>query len=469
MNMFYLALKKITSLGESPYGKAKSVIFLFMVLQITSGCKTQPPEPQETIPLPPSNLIISTVGQDFVLLFWNDNSDNEDGFIIERSISDTLNFSTLVDINSNTINFIDSGLEPNTSYFYRIKAYNSAGSSTYSNVVNSTTLEAPPTAPSDLIISTVSQDSVSLSWTDNSDNEDGFIIERSISDTLNFSTLGDINSNTINFIDSGLEPNTSYFYRIKAYNSAGSSTYSNVVNSTTLEAAPNFPLNLTVSAIENHKVSLSWTDNSDNEDGFYLERSFSDTMDFQGIYTLFANDTTFTDSNLVPNSYYYYRIRAFNTVGVSPYSNIVNATTTILTIALIPDTLIIGLAQQGSLSLRIENLELPIFGISLRIGYISSMLSFVDSTGFDSGDFFGSNVLAFVEEDNSVIYLSLVLTQGEEAVSGSGTIGNITFKGYDLGSSEVMIIPSDLHFYDPYGSNIDFIYLEIENATIYVE
>ena len=306
MNMFYLALKKITSLGESPYGKAKSVIFLFMVLQITSGCKTQPTEPQETIPLPPSNLIISTVGQDFVLLFWNDNSDNEDGFIIERSISDTLNFSTLVDINSNTINFIDSGLEPNTSYFYRIKAYNSAGSSTYSNVVNSTTLEA----------------------------------------------------------------------------------------------APNFPLNLTVSAIENHKVSLSWTDNSDNEDGFYLERSFSDTMDFQGIYTLFANDTTFTDSNLVPNSYYYYRIRAFNTVGVSPYSNIVNATTTILTIALIPDTLIIGLAQQGCLSLRIENLELPIFGISLRIGYISSMLSFVDSTGFDSGDFFGSNVLAFVEEDN---------------------------------------------------------------------
>jgi len=81
-------------------------------------------------------------------------------------------------------------------------------------------------APTNLSASSKTQNSVSLSWTDNSSNESGFMIERSsTSSTSGFSQIGI--STTASYTDSGLSAATAYYYRVKAYNSAGNSGYSN--------------------------------------------------------------------------------------------------------------------------------------------------------------------------------------------------------------------------------------------------
>lgn len=89
---------------------------------------------------------------------------------------------------------------------------------------------------------------------------------------------------------------------------------------------PNKPLNLFASESSSTEIKLSWTDNSDNEDGFKLERKVLGGS-FTEIKTLAANSTIYTDTGLTPNTTYYYRVRAYNTAGDSDYSNEASAMT----------------------------------------------------------------------------------------------------------------------------------------------
>ena len=80
-------------------------------------------------------------------------------------------------------------------------------------------------------------------------------------------------------------------------------------------------------------VNLSWTDNSDNETGFVIERKNGDSTSVNPyilIDTVSANETAYTDTGLTPNTTYTYRAFAFNNVGGSGYSNLAQATTTSL-------------------------------------------------------------------------------------------------------------------------------------------
>lgn len=74
------------------------------------------------------------------------------------------------------------------------------------------------------------------------------------------------------------------------------------------------------------ELTLFWTDNSDNETGFYIERSV-DGSSFFRFSTVGANTETFTDTGLLNEVQYWYRVQAFNSAGNSDYSNIATATT----------------------------------------------------------------------------------------------------------------------------------------------
>jgi hypothetical protein len=81
-------------------------------------------------------------------LNWNDNSNNEDGFLIERSLDGTT-FGTIGDVPADVTTYEDADLAPQTEYFYRVRAYNTFGNSGYSNVASGTTPAEgfPPSAP----------------------------------------------------------------------------------------------------------------------------------------------------------------------------------------------------------------------------------------------------------------------------------------------------------------------------------
>jgi titin len=99
----------------------------------------------------------------------------------------------------------------------------------------------PPAAPSGLAATSKSASRIDLNWTDGSANEDGFRIERCrgvICADANFAQIAQTGPNTTTYSDTGLNALTSYKYRVRAFNRAGNSPYSNTASAVTLIALP---------------------------------------------------------------------------------------------------------------------------------------------------------------------------------------------------------------------------------------
>lgn len=94
----------------------------------------------------------------------------------------------------------------------------------------------------------------------------------------------------------------------------------------TIPVAPPAPTDLRVTAVTSSRVDLAWTDNSNNELGFKVERSF-DGQTFNEIATVDPNVTTFSDTTVVPGTLYFYRVFAVNNFGNSAPTNVVDALT----------------------------------------------------------------------------------------------------------------------------------------------
>ncbi len=94
----------------------------------------------------------------------------------------------------------------------------------------------PPTAPSNLQAQAKSSTQIDLTWTDNANNEDRFIVERRLLPSGTFAVIpaaSNLPPNTQSYLDTGLTPTTSYEYRVFAENSVGKSTTSNIAQATT--------------------------------------------------------------------------------------------------------------------------------------------------------------------------------------------------------------------------------------------
>lgn len=93
----------------------------------------------------------------------------------------------------------------------------------------------PPTAPSDLSAVGKGYDRIELSWTDNSSDELGFKIERRLDSENRYTQIASVAANATTYLDSGLRGNTSYIYRVRAYNEAADSDYAAAAGATTDE------------------------------------------------------------------------------------------------------------------------------------------------------------------------------------------------------------------------------------------
>lgn len=162
-------------------------------------------------------------------LAWVDNSPNESGFEIERNTNSRKAFSMIATVDANTSRYSDTGLNEATAYSYRVRAFNSVGVSGYSNEIEAVT---HPAGPSNLSAS-ASKKRINLSWTDHSSGELGFKIERKKGEDGTFVEIFDVDADVVSYTDTGLKGSATYYYRVKAYNSGGDSTYSNQANART--------------------------------------------------------------------------------------------------------------------------------------------------------------------------------------------------------------------------------------------
>jgi len=279
------------------------------------------------VPAAPSGLTITSLLSNKVTLAWTDNSGDESGFKIYRKTASGT-YALIRTTARNITGYVDndSALKDGTLYYYHISATNTAGDSAFSNEVSGTTPLAKPTSAT---AAAVSSSQINLAWIDNSASETGYKIERKTGATGTYAQIALVGANTQNYSDTGLNFNTRYYYRVRATNGTIDSDYSNETWATTLLDAPLAPSNLAITSTLSNQISLSWTDNSNDESGFTIQRKTGATGTYATIVTTGANVTAYRDRDtaLVDGTLYYYRVYATNATGNSAFSNEASGTT----------------------------------------------------------------------------------------------------------------------------------------------
>ncbi len=327
-------------------------------------------------PNPPTNLSTTAHSSTQINLSWTDNSNNETGFKIERKTGSGGAWNEIAQVGDNTTTYSDNNLTPDTQYCYLVRAYNSVGNSDYSNEACATTFDVPPIPPTNLSATAQSSTQINLSWTDNADNETGFKIERKTGSNGTWNDMDSVGANTTTYSDNNLTANTEYCYRVRTYNSVGNSNYTNESCATTYDVPPIPPTNLSATAQSSTQINLSWTDNSSNETGFKIERKTGSSGNWSEIAQVGADTTTFSDNNLTTNTQLCFRVRAFNSVGYSDYSNencvIISSVKDLEMISGVPEkhllsqnypnpfnptsTIVFGLAEESNVHLKVYDM-----------------------------------------------------------------------------------------------------------------
>jgi hypothetical protein len=299
--------------------------------------------PAQPVPADPTNLVASATGPNQVNLSWTDNAINETGFAIERCAgAGCTNFAPLIILGADATAYADITVAPNTTYSYQVFAFNQAGNSLPSNVATVTTPAFGPAAPSNLVATLFAAPlRAQLTWTDNSNNENLFQVWRSVNGGA-FTQVATINRTPLQRTATGgnvtytngstnnpLVAGNTYAYYVIAVNTAPNPDEASAPSNTVIVAAtiPAVPSNLAGSAVSipgnttQDRVTLTWTDNSNNEATFQIQRSTSPNFTNPASFTVGANVTTFSQ-NVSRSFNFYYRIRARNAVGNSAWVNV---------------------------------------------------------------------------------------------------------------------------------------------------
>jgi hypothetical protein len=108
--------------------------------------------------------------------------------------------------------------------------YGNPSSAVGYTLIGNAACQARPAAPSSLTVTSGGKGSAILNWVDNSTNEDNFLVERSTSMSAGYIQIATTGANVKSYTDNTVFRKTTYFYRVRAANSGGKSSYSNVAS-----------------------------------------------------------------------------------------------------------------------------------------------------------------------------------------------------------------------------------------------
>ncbi|HVJ49400.1 Ig-like domain-containing protein [Desulfitobacterium sp.] len=207
---------------------------------------------------------------------------------------------------STTANYSDIGLSANTRYYYEVSAVNANGEGAYSgNVVWATTLVETVT---ELSVYSISATQVNLFW-NVVNGATSYNIYRSTSVTGTFTLIG--TSTTINYSDTGLTPNTTYYYKVSAVNANGEGGQSSAVTA---------DIDLFGFSPSSNEIDLTWSP-VNGAISYNIYRS----MSFTGTFTLIGTSTTtsYKEIGITSSATYYYKVSAVYANGESKQSSAV--------------------------------------------------------------------------------------------------------------------------------------------------
>ena len=277
-------------------------------------------------PTAPTGLKVTIVSNRDLGLSWEDKSDNETSFRIERRTGSG-SFSEIAATGANVSQYTDTGVSSGGTYTYRVYANNSFGNSnSYSNEVTVTALSI--IAPVSLTVKPVSPTQIDLSWTYSGSGPSKTIIERKTSTDGAWSEIAEVAADIGSYSDTGLKENTLYPYRIKALISTNvySQYYPGSFQSYAAYTKLAAPDGLAATVTADSHISLAWNDNS-SETNFVIERKASGDY-YSVVASTSANAKSWTDAGTIPGKTYKYRIQARTNENESDYSIEITVTAT---------------------------------------------------------------------------------------------------------------------------------------------
>jgi len=275
------------------------------------------PPPDTTPPSVPTNLAASGITSTSVTLSWTASTDNVGiaGYKVFR------NGTQMATVTSGT-SYQNTGLNSNTTYSYSVSAYDQAGNnSAQSAPLNVTTLPppdtTPPSVPANLVASSITSTTVTISWTASTDNVGvvGYRIYR------NGTPVATVTSGT-SYQNTNLTPATAYTYTVQAYDQAGNNSAQSAPLNVTTPALPDttppsVPTNLVVSGVTSTTLTISWTASTDNVGvvGYRIYRNGTQVA-------ATTPGTSYQDTNLTANTTYAYTVSAYDQAGNSSAQSI---------------------------------------------------------------------------------------------------------------------------------------------------
>ncbi|MCX8132153.1 MAG: fibronectin type III domain-containing protein, partial [Clostridia bacterium] len=209
-----------------------------------------------------------------------------------------------------------TGLEAGSVHRYRVCAKNGETQGNWSTVVSAKTKQLPPNAPSSVVVNPTGT-TATITWS-------GVIgaVDYDIELDGEIKALG----NTTTYIHTGLKPLTQHTYRVRAKNTEGVGVWSELQSAVTTSGIPTTAPEVTTVAYTNEAVTLNWNMVTDAESYEVVE--VINSIDSEPVDTGMA--AAFESRGLMPGSSHTYKVRAKNSMGAGPWSNLINVTLYIL-------------------------------------------------------------------------------------------------------------------------------------------
>jgi hypothetical protein len=298
-----------------------------------------------TAPAAPSNLNVAADARGPLQVSWTDNAGDESGFAIERASAGG-SFATLATVGADVTEYADEYVVSGVSYSYRVRAYNAAGASEYSNVADGMPSAAVLRVMQLMLINAASDQEI---WPLSNGARvnfqevgtqlniradvagsvakvvfglDGKASYRSES-TAPYALAGDSNGNY------GAWKTALGAHTVTAmpYDSSGVAGAAMTVQFMVVDEAPGTPAAPTSlsATLSGSAVELAWVDHADDETGIVIERSRNSGA-FAVLATIGAGESAYTDAAIAAGDSYVYRVRAVNGSLSSAYSNTASVT-----------------------------------------------------------------------------------------------------------------------------------------------